>query len=141
MDEFDELIKTVKQEHEPSNTFVEATMKQLGNQKSHKRWNFKLWAPALAGVAVVIAIVFIALPGTTTKNPTSSLVNGPNTASNASSSPKTTAVAAPAPGADNAALNNDLASITSAINQENSDQGSANSAINDSQQEITVPTD
>jgi flagellar basal body-associated protein FliL len=51
------------------------------------------------------------------------------------------AVTAPLPtGTDNASLQNDLSNVNSSFNQQTSDQTTVNGAVNDQQNEITVPT-
>jgi len=59
--------------------------------------------------------------------------------------PVTTTTATPmvtaASGSDNASLNADLNSVGVGLSKENQDQTAANGAINDQQQEISVPTD
>ena len=44
-------------------------------------------------------------------------------------------------GSDNASLDNDLSTINKSVNQEQTDADSANTALNDQQQEIAVPTE
>jgi hypothetical protein len=52
----------------------------------------------------------------------------------------TGAVVTPTSGSDNASLNTDLNTVGSGLTKENQDQSAATGAINDQQQEITVPT-
>jgi hypothetical protein len=138
MDKFDQSIRQAKQTYEPDNKFVEATMKQIVTKQPHKLWNMKLWAPALAGSLIVIVLVFIALP---IGNHKSALKNDNPVASQSANTPASQTATQPATGTDNAGLASDLSDIDSSMNQENNDQNSANSALNDSAQQISVPTD
>jgi hypothetical protein len=135
MDKFDQTIKNAKQSIEPSTNFVDTTIGKIDHQQPNKSWNFRLWAPVVGGLAVVV-IVFAVL--TSGSNTSSSKISSSKT-------PKTTstqvASATPVAGTDNSSLDNYLAGIQGSMNQENTDQNSANQNVNDSQQEITVPTD
>jgi hypothetical protein len=146
MDKFDESIKNAQLMHEPSNDFVDNTMKQIEVRQPKKHWSIKIWGPALAGGLAVLALIFVVIPhtvnntGTKTSNLTGNAVKTQSgqqpTSSVGSAGIQNTA----APGTDDASLQNDLNGVQGQINQENSDQYGANSAINDSQQEITVPS-
>ncbi len=142
MDKFDQNIKDAHEGVEPNSSFVENTMSTVSASLPKKRLSFKVWAPVLAGGLAVVAVIFIALPSgshlansvvaTKTSRSTSPTYNG--------SGQPTTAASAPAVGTDNSSLQNDLSDVQSYMNQENSDQNSSNTAINDNQQVITVPT-
>ena len=140
MDKFDEIIKNTQQKINPSETFVDATMHQIDNRQIHKRWNLKIWAPTLAGALAVLIVLFITLvPGNNNTPKSSSQTKSTTTQKQTTTQPGT--VITPPAGTDDASLQNNLNNIQSAINQENTDQNSATSTINDNQQEITVPTD
>jgi hypothetical protein len=140
MDKFDDLIKNAKKLYEPRKDFVDTSMEKINNQHSKRHFRIKLWAPVLAGGLAVIALLFIVLPLGNNNSPSKEKL------SSKTSSVPTQAVASSntngsvAAGTDNASLTSDLNSINGSIGQENSDQGKANSALNDQSQEITVPT-
>jgi uncharacterized protein HemX len=59
----------------------------------------------------------------------------------ASSTTSNTAVSAPlAPGSNNSSLQSDLTNINGSLTQQTADQNASNTAINDQQSEISVPT-
>lgn len=141
MDKFEQNIKDSKLNIEPSSNFVDSTMNRIMAQRTKKFWIFRGWPTILVGALTVLVVVFF------TFSPTSKLST---TYKNSSPSKSATKVAVqstneasstPAPGTDNSSLNSDMNSVASSMNQESADQGSANSAMNDSQQEIVVPTD
>jgi hypothetical protein len=135
MDKFDESIKNSQQTIEPKPDFVDQTMNRINKKSVSKGFRYKLWLPIAAGVAVVLLIIFIALPSSTND----ASLNKANSVAN--STPQTEKVAtAVAPGSDNASLQNDLNGVQTAFNQESADQNGANSTLNDSQQEIAIPT-
>jgi hypothetical protein len=146
MDKFDQTIKDAQEAHEPSEHFVDDTMKQVMEQKTvgseKKRVNFRLWVPIAAGVVIVLALVFVLLPSAKTNAPGSSSKTNVATTGMTSGTSGEKAESATIPsGTSNADLASDLSNVQGAINQENTDQSSANSALNDQSQEITVPTD
>jgi hypothetical protein len=133
MDKFDQTTKQAKQDHEPNNNFVEETMQQISGGPSHKHWSIKFWAPALTGAVALIAIISVVLLGSShSKMSTTSQPS--TTVAQAKQQPATS-------GSDNASLTSDLNGINNSQSQENNDQNSANSALNDSSQQISVPTD
>lgn len=137
MDKFDQTIKNAKQEITPATTFVDTTMGKITNKQVKNRWNVKLWAPVLGSLAVIVIVFAILSSGSNTfssKTPTS---KPSKTTSGSSQTSNSTPAAA---GTDNSSLANYLDGVASSINQENTDQNSANQSVNDSQQEITVPT-
>lgn len=133
MDEFDTSIQQAKQVYEPKKQFVEETMQKILSKQPRKQWSVKTWIPVLAGGLAVLALVFIALPtshrhtAVSTKKSTPSTSTQPNTSQTAST--------------NDAGLASDLNDIASSMSQENNDQNEANTALNDSAQQITVPTD
>ena len=142
MDKFDQLIKESEKKYEPKSNFVEDTMSKISNKKPKKRFNFKIWSSVLAGGLAVIAVLFIALPHSsspTTANNASATTTNKSQGVTQTTSPQAS-TATPAAGTDNTSLNNDLNSVQSSINQENSDQNNANTMLNDSQNQISVPT-
>jgi hypothetical protein len=138
MDKFDQIIKNAKRNVEPSTDFVDATMTKITNHRVKKHWAIKLWAPILVGGLAAVVLLFVTLsPGSTTY----SFKTSPSKTKNSSGTSSQVASATEAAGTDNAALDSYLSGVQGSMNQENSDQNDANSYINDSQQEITVPTD
>jgi hypothetical protein len=141
MDKFDETIKNARETHEPSEHFVEDTMQHVMNQQppEHtKSRGFRLWVPIAAGAVIVIALVFVLLPSGKSKAPGSS--GATNVATTGGTPTISSASGALPSGTSNADLASDLSSVQSSMNQEGTDQNSANSALNDQSQEITVPT-
>jgi hypothetical protein len=135
MDKFEQQIVNAKKPYEPSTNFVEETMEQLKNEKPRRRWNIKVWAPALVGTVAVVAIAFIAWPKP------ANTTDSTNTSDQAQTSQGTQSKSAAATGSDDASLNNDLNSIQGSINQAATDQNGAENAVNDNQQQVTVPTE
>lgn len=140
MDKFDEVIKNTKQTPEPTSNFVEATMQQVEDRQPRKRRNLKIWVPAIAGGLVVIALLLVVIPTGHVAAPKAVTSGNTSATTPAKQGSTTGSTATPAVGTDNASLDNDLTGIKNSTNQENADQGSANSAVNDSQNEIAVPT-
>ncbi len=142
MDKFDEQLKAAQKVYEPKSTFVDATMQQVAAHKS-RRWSVRVWAPALAGMAVV-ALVFVVLPigGRTTKSGTSDTAKTSQTQSGVSTAQGSSNAGSgsASSGTDNASLENDLGGVQNSMNQESNDQASTNSALNDQQNEIVTPT-
>jgi len=134
MDKLDKSIKNAKQTYEPREDFVAVTMQRITGTKRKSRLGLKFWVPMLAGSLAVLILVFTALPN-----------SGRNSSKSGggvsqTSTPSQTASTTPS-GTGNTDLTNDLNAIDGQMNQEKSDQNNANSALNDSSQEITVPTD
>lgn len=130
MDKFDQQIAKAKPPYEPKTNFVEDTMNQLPSQKRHRRWSMKFWAPAVTGMAALAVIAFIIWPKPSVHTPTANQNSSTQTSANA---PLTT-------GNDDASLSSDLNSIQSSLDQSAKDQTSAESAYNDNQNQIIVPT-
>jgi uncharacterized membrane protein len=130
MNNFEQSIKDAQDTHQPSPDFINRTMQQISEQqpKARKRWTIKLWIPALAGGLAIIAVIFFAFPSPATA-PKAPVIHVANTS--------TVPIAA---GTDNASLESDLNSVQGSMSQENTDQNSANTAINDNLYEISVPT-
>jgi hypothetical protein len=137
MDKFDQSIKNAKVNIEPSTNFVDSTMTKINSHKVKPRFGFRLWMPIL-GSLVVAAILFMVF--SSGSNTFSSKTPAQKTSKNTTSQSATNNTPPPS-GTNNSALVSYLSGIDGSINQENSDQNSANSAINDSSSEITVPTD
>lgn len=143
---FDQSIKEAQETYEPKPDFVANTINQLPSNIPKKHWGIKLWAPALVGTLAVLAIIFVAVPIGDHKTASKSTLlttstKTPASATTSSTSNNTTVASATPASTDNTSLQNDINGVQSSINQENTDQASATSTINDSQQEITVPTD
>lgn len=136
MDKFDKTIKQAQQQYEPREDFVAMTMRHITGSKTRKHWGFTFWAPVLAGGLAVITLVFVMLPSGG-HNPTQHGGTTGTGSSGQSSAPQTTAMSS---GTSNADLASDMNTVNGAMNQENADQNSANSALNDNSQEIAVPT-
>jgi hypothetical protein len=145
MDRFEESIKGAQENYEVQGDFVEDTMGRIVKRQPKRRFSIRIWAPALAAAVVVVVILIIALPGGGSKQAANSAAlktaSKINTQQPAKQSTASTVASATPSGTDNASLENDINSVQSSMNQENTDQNSANSTINDSQQEIAVPTD
>lgn len=123
----------------------------LPASKPGKLKSKKLWLGLIALVIIIVLLLIILMPSSSKKVSVSirhrqpvvktktvkTVGNLPSTAANSTSGSSTTTLPA---GTDSSSLNNDLNSINSSLNQESSDQGLANNALNDSSQEITVPT-
>jgi hypothetical protein len=139
MDKFEQSIKNAKEPYQPSVDFVDQTMQKITGNAPRRRWNIKIWAPIMAGGLAVLAIVLISLPfGSSTSIATKNTEPlKQQTSMPTQTSQKTTTLV---PGTDNASLESDLMNVQGALTQENTDQTSANSALNDSQYEIAIPT-
>jgi hypothetical protein len=143
MDKFDQTIKNAHEAYEPKEQFVDNTMHEVMDQQmgSKKEWRgFRLWAPVAAGTVVVIALVFVLLPGSTAPSTAKNGATNNTGKTTASANEQAESDTVPS-GSGNASLASDLSSVQGAMSQEGADQNSANSALNDQQQEITVPTD
>ena len=143
MDKFDQSIKQAKQIHEPSNNFVEVTMQHIANHQPHKHWSIKLWVPALAGTVALVVILFVALSGVShiTSSKTTDTSSTPAQSKQRAAVASGSSTPVVAAGTDSASLASYLNGIDNSQSQVNSDQNSANSALNDSSQQVTVPTD
>ena len=139
MDDFDKIIQNAEQTHQASVTFVEETMQQISSKPVKSKRGLKLWLPALISAMAVVVVVFIAVPfknhfsGST--DDTSRVTTSQSTTKKSSTQPAASA------GTDDATLNSDLSGISTAMNQETSDQDTANGALNDSAEQITVPSE
>ncbi len=136
MDKFDEVVKDSAEQPQPSAGFVDNTMQQINNKGPKRRFNFRLWVPALAVVIVIVIAAILILPNNKSgsKSKTSSYSQLASQASRGTSGSTLPS------GTDNATLASDLNSINTSINRENADQSNANSALNDSSKEISIPT-
>lgn len=139
MDDFDKIIQNAAQTHQASVTFVEETMQQISSKPVKSKRGLKLWLPVLVGGMAVVVVVFIAVPfknhfsGST--DDTSRVTTSQSTTNKSSTQPAASA------GTDDTTLNSDLSGISTAMNQETSDQDTANGALNDSAEQITVPSE
>jgi hypothetical protein len=152
MDRFDELIKTSYKDKQPSDNFVDTTMQKIEVLQTRKNFKWRLWKPALGSAIAVIALVVIILPKGTTNLSSESAAshstpktavasNSQVSAQSASSGGGSPSKAQPvSSGTDNASLESDVNSISNSFNQEANDQNAANTALNDTQQEINIPT-
>jgi cytoskeletal protein RodZ len=143
MDKFDEIIKDAKEEYQPKTNFVEATMAHINPNQPRKRWNMKLWGSVFAGGLAMAAIAFVVVPlvGHNPSATTQSSTGASQQASSSSSQSASGSQGSAAAGTTNADLQGDLSGINGSMNQANSDQTSANSAVNDSQQQVSIPQD
>lgn len=142
MDKFDESIRNAKESYQPTNTFVEGTMKQISGLSTKKQKFFKLWLPAFAGGFAVVALLFVFVPALFGRGSSASTTtNETSSSSSQSSQSGQTSQGTQAAGTDNASLSSGLDGVNSAMNQETSDQTNADSALNDQSQQISVPTD
>jgi hypothetical protein len=134
MDKFEQHIKSAQHIHQPTNNFVDKTMGKLDDSRPKKRFSLKTWGPIFVGSVAVLAIIFFILPFGAKKTTSVTLTQ--------SSKPSKVVAdtGTPSAGTDDASLASDISSINSSIGQENTDQVSANSALNDQAQEIVVPT-
>jgi hypothetical protein len=102
--------------------------KELPRHRSRRLWF------VLATVAAVVIVIILVLLTRKTEAPGKSATM--TTSSNTAAASSATLPA----GTNNASLSSDVNNIQGSMNQENSDQTTATSTLNDSQQEITVPT-
>ncbi len=140
MDKFDQSIIDAQESHEPSGQFVDNTMREIGNHQPEVKRGFKMhfWIPVAVGGVVVVVLVFALLPSGKTNAPGTT---GKSSVATTGSPTKEQQQSGTVPaGTDNANLASDLNSVQGAMNQESTDQNGANTALNDQQQEITVPT-
>lgn len=140
MDKFDDTIKQSKPQYEPRGTFVEDTMQQINAKPKRSNRRFAIWT-SMAGAVAVLAIVFVASPlwkNVTHNSKNNTQTTAANTAQT-SNTPGGNSGSLPA-GTDDASLASDLASIQSSQNQENTDQSSATNTLNDSSQQVAIPT-
>ncbi len=103
----------------------------------------KLWGGLAAALIIVIAATFLLMPHSSRLSSTGKAsinVSLPLIARE-TSSPKTYNIEnSLSSGTDNTSLNSDLSNISSSMNQENNDKTSASNSLNDSQQQIAIPT-
>jgi hypothetical protein len=91
----------------------------------------------LMGVVVVAVIVFVGWRIAERHKNTSVAVTSPVSSTTAATAATATPLAA---GTNNSSLSSDLSNINGSLTQSSQDSSSANSAINDQQNEIVVPT-
>jgi hypothetical protein len=132
MDEFDKKIQNAKQTYEPKSNFAENSVEKLPIEQPKNHFNWKIWAPATAGVVAIVVVVFIVLP--------KPIPNNTNDISNKTDGSSSQSIA-PTAGTDDTSLQNDLNSAQASVDQTSNEQDNADSAVNDSSQQITVPTE
>lgn len=98
---------------------------------------------ALAAILIVLALILVMpsskhtpLSSNTSSGKSSNLSKIPS-ANSATTSNNSSLLS---PGIDNNSLSSDLSNINTSMNQENTDQNSTTNALNDSSQQISVPT-
>lgn len=91
---------------------------------------------ALLVVVIVVVVVLAAWIVKRNRDNKTALVTNTAQTSTTASKPPTTLPN----GTDNASLDNDLNTVGTSINQGNQDLTNSNNALNDQQQEISVPT-
>lgn len=126
MEKFDNAIKDAKNDYQPRADFVDTTMRRIAPPR---RSHMKLWGMLLTGG---LALAFVVLPHGGGGASTGSLTTS-------SGQPITSDQTSTA--TDNATLTSDLNSIQNAMNTASTDQNSADAALNDSQQQVTIPTE
>jgi len=141
MDKFEQRVKDAREDYQPSGGFVDRTMEEVRKHKiQRRRFSLKIWAPATVGTVAVLAIAIIFAPKLTPHNVIDS---SKNPISLPKAGAKSVPSASPAPisdGSDNASLQRDLSSVQASMAQTGSDQSNTDSAVNDNQQEISIPT-
>lgn len=138
MDEFDTRIKSAKQTYKPSPGFVDRTMEEVHKHKvQHRRFGLNLWAPALAGFAVLALAVVFFVPKETQSN----IIDHnqlPNMHRTTTQTGPTESPAAISDDTDNASLAADLNAVQTSVSQAVSDQAGTDAVINDQAQAINV---
>lgn len=142
MEKIDQHIKESAQAHEPNPQFVADTMQKIeavGTPKKH--WlNWKVLAPAAGGVAIVVLAVVTLAPHFTGTTANTAPTGNVKTKADLKAQTAVNAPIDPANTTDTA-LDNDLSSVQASLSQSASDQGVADSSIDDSQQQISIPTE
>ncbi len=139
MDKFEQRVQEARDEYQPSEGFVDRTMEEVRKHKiQRRRFGLKMWAPAAVGAVAVFAIAIVLVPKLTTPN---AIDNSKNSSllhkASVKSMPSSTQTAI-SDGNDDASLQRDLNSVQASMTQTDNDQSSADSAVNNSQQEINV---
>jgi hypothetical protein len=141
MDKFDDIINQSKPTIEINQKFTDNTMNKI-NAKPKKGWRLKRWAPLGGGALALLLIIFLLFPSAANKPMSEqSAADHSSSTTNRLGSANPSSQAALSSADSDASLTADINSVTSSINQENGDQMTASSAINDSSQVIAVPTD
>lgn len=139
MDKFEENIKDSKASYQPRSDFVERTMQRIETPVRPRRRTLPIWITAGSALAL-LAIVFLAVP--TLRNAATNTPASPTSSQTATKNGSSTSQSTSLPaGTDDTSLASDLGSIQSSLNQEQHDQSSATSTLNDSAQQIAIPTD
>jgi len=140
MEEFDQKIKDAKKELEPRKDFVEMTMQRVQATKPKKTWRMRFWLPLTGAATAVVIVAILLVPTFTHSNGVVNSTTG-SASKSVNSTPSTSSTTPSVPaGTDNASLDSDMDGINSSMNQDSNDQSSADSAVNDSSQEITIPS-
>lgn len=138
MDKFDKRMKEAREVYIPSADFVDRTMTEVKKHKIRRPFSIRRWAPALAGVFAVLVVAVVLAPKPTSTN----VVDGSKIPQHSKKVAQSGPTDSPAPisdGTDNASLDRDLGSVASSMNQTSTDQSGAESAVNDNQQQISIP--
>lgn len=144
MDKLDDDINKLKKIHQPRASFVADTMKNIRELPMHsqkparKTWIFVL-SPILAVFILFFAFSNLLHHSATTTNnsPNSSTTSSTQSNQTPSTQPTTATIV---PGTDDASLQADLNSVNTSITKSQQSLDNANSAINDQQNQIAVPT-
>jgi len=143
MDKLDDLIKESSKDMAINNNFTDETITKIKHSKKSIFWH-SLKFRILAGALVVLIIALEIISSFSSPKVATNKVNltVASKANNASTQPiNSSTEPSNIPAADNnVSLAADVNSIDSSINQENNDQTFANRGLNDSQYEITIPT-
>jgi hypothetical protein len=98
----------------------------------------------LSGLLVILIVIVIALIGIGIKRRHDRAKTAANVTTTNTTSPTTTPATTPTAtlpsGTDNQSLTTDLANVNGSLSQNGQSLNSANSAVNDQQSQITVPT-
>lgn len=129
MEKFDKTIEQAKTTYQPRADFVDATMRKI---QPRRRSHLKLWSILLTSGLALAGLAFIVLPRFSPSVPTGSTTPP---------SSQQTLADQPSGATDNATLTNDLNGIQNSMNTASSDQNSSDAALNDSQQQVTIPTE
>ena len=142
MDKIDQSIKEARQMHEPNAEFISSTMQKVEAIGVPKRqwYSWKVLAPVagVAGVVLVGIVMFTPHFGGATANTTTS--GNTHAGTDIQSQTAVNAPIDPANTTD-AALDGDLSSVQASLAQSSSDQSAADASVNDSQQQISIPTE
>ncbi len=137
MDEFDDMIRKAKTGVTPREDFVGTTMKKVSTITPRKKWGMKILIPSAAtGLIVIAALLFVPQVFQQSASTANTNATPPTYGQQQAAIPPVT----PPTSIDNSSLQADLNSIGGSMNQESTDQNSATSSLNDSSQQINVPS-